>query len=33
VSKLERDGLSNAERKAYRAEVQQTYNQQASGSR
>lgn len=30
--KVERDGLSNAERKIYRAEIQQTQNQQSSGS-
>ena len=30
ASKLEQDGLSNAERKSFRAEIQQTQNQQAS---
>ena len=33
VQKIERDGLSNGERKAYRAEIQQTQNQQSAGSR
>jgi hypothetical protein len=32
ASKVERDGLSNAERKLYRAEIQQTQNQQSYNS-
>src|SRR5690606_37162578 len=30
AAKVESDGLSNAERKSYRAEAQQTYNQQSA---
>ncbi len=33
AKKIEQDGLSNVERKAYRAEIQQTQNQQGSGPR
>jgi Ca-activated chloride channel family protein len=33
AKKMEQDGLSNTERKAYRAEIQQTQNQQSSATR